>query len=157
MIFPPLRVGATPLQDPNLALTTDQGIVKMTEDLYHRVACGQYRPEPQQRTARTVSNVNFGFAPPLTMTKSSKATSHPWIEGHTVTYDITLKTICRPSGRQGPTGCEYTVWATSGATGSNPKDFTNPGQRLGRPQARPDRCVSVCHSGQSTMDLWNGF
>jgi uncharacterized repeat protein (TIGR01451 family) len=128
--------------NPQLPLTTSQGILQLAEDgttvtlavnidLAHSTAVGQ-----TPLTAPILGNVNFGFAPPLRLTKSvagnpdanndNKADT-AIDEGEVFDYTIALENRLPSVGRQGPTGCQYTFWATAGTNGSPAsKEFTSP-------------------------------
>lgn len=121
--------------DPNLALTTDQGILKRDETLNAAtlaVNVDYLRDSGNQ----SVTGVNFAFAPPLSLKKAVKGNPDADAngvadtainEGALFSYTISLTNRLPNTGRQGATGCEYTAWATTGNTGSGGKAFTNPG------------------------------
>lgn len=114
------------LVDPNLALSTDQGKIKMTEN-FTTVMLAVNIDLNHSSGPDTVSSVNFGFVPPLTVTKRIAGGLTSVDEGDFFEYTITLGNHLPTVGHQGATGCEYTLWAKQGATGSNPKDFSSPG------------------------------
>jgi len=123
-------------RDPGLVLTTDQGAVKMTESPAVVTMAVNVDLDGSNSSPATVSNVNFGFAPPLRLTKT--ATNNPdanlngvadtaYDEGDLFSYAILAENRLPAVGKQGPTGCQYTVWATTGANGTpESKEFTNP-------------------------------
>ncbi|MEW5736846.1 MAG: SdrD B-like domain-containing protein [Thermodesulfobacteriota bacterium] len=123
--------------DPNLSPLTDQGTIKMTEDPLTVTLAVNIDLDGSTSTAQTVSNVNFGFAPPLRLNKvvagnpdanNDGKADLPVDEGDLVSYVITLENRLPSVGVQGPTGCMYTVWTTSGVNGTPAnKEFTNPG------------------------------
>ena len=55
--------------DPNLPLTTTQGILKLNEDTTTVTLAVNIDLPKTNAVGQTVSNVNFGFAPPLRLTK----------------------------------------------------------------------------------------
>ncbi len=126
--------------DPNLPLTTAQGVLKLDEDLLS-VSLAVNIDLPRTSAApQSVTNVNFGFAPPFRLTKSVTANPDllpapsgngvadaPVDEGELYSYTLVLENRLPSVGRQGPTGCQYTVWSTTGGTGSSGgnKNFTN--------------------------------
>ncbi len=121
--------------DPNLPTTTDQGILKMSEDSTTVTLSVNIDLDNSDSTPQAISNVNFGFAPPLELTKGISGNpdidgdvkaDNPIDEGDVFDYSITLANRLPSVGVQGPTGCEYTIWSTSGSTGLNPKDFATP-------------------------------
>jgi len=121
--------------DPDLPLTTNQGILKLNETLTLATLAVNLDLTRATGTGQSITNVNFGFAPPFRITKT--VALNPDLnadgradtaidEGDTFQYSILLENRLPSVGKQGPTGCQYTVWANTGATGNNPKDFTNP-------------------------------
>ncbi|PYQ27038.1 MAG: hypothetical protein DMF56_22060 [Acidobacteria bacterium] len=122
--------------DPNLALTTDTGLVKLNEDLTTATMAVNIDLDHNNGSAVHQSGPNFGFAPPLRVTKSvsgnpdSNADGRADTtidEGDLFTYNINLENRLPSVGVQGPTGCQYTVWAPTGTNGSPAsKQFTNP-------------------------------
>jgi hypothetical protein len=122
--------------DPNLPLTTNQGPVKLGEDLNVVTLAVNVDRGGTTGTGQSVANVSFGFAPPLKLAKvvqnnpdanADGRADATLDEGDALTYVIALENRLPSVGRQGPSGCEYTVWAGAGATGNSPKNFTNPG------------------------------
>jgi hypothetical protein len=123
--------------DPNLPLNTDQGILEMNEDFTTVTLAVNIDLDRSNAAAQSITNVNFGFAPPFALTKSvvgnpdgdlNGAADTPYDEGDLFTYSILLENRLPSVGRQGPTGCQYTAWATTGQTGAaNNRNFTNPG------------------------------
>jgi len=124
-------------KDPGLPLTTDQGAVKMDElpAVVTMAVNIDLDGSDVNPAGTTVANVNFGFAPPLRLTKT--VTNNPdanangiadtaYDEGDFFSYSILAENRLPSVGHQGPIGCQYTVWATTGTTGNSPKDFTNP-------------------------------
>lgn len=121
--------------DPNLALTTDQGILKMTEELTTVTLAVNIDLDSSTTTAQTISTVDFGFMPPLEVTKSVSGNADAddngiadttIDEGDEFSYIITLENRLPNVGVQGPTGCQYTVWTITGTNGSpSSKEFTN--------------------------------
>ncbi|HUP59630.1 MAG TPA: SdrD B-like domain-containing protein [Thermoanaerobaculia bacterium] len=122
--------------DPTLPLSTNQGVLKMSEDTTTVVLAVNIDLGHTTGVAQTVSNVNFGFAPPLRLTKVVSGNADLNLDGRADTaidegdvfsYAITLENRLPSVGKQGPTGCQYTVWATTGANGTPAtKEFTNP-------------------------------
>jgi Peptidase family C25/SdrD B-like domain/GEVED domain len=122
--------------NPQLALTTGQGILQMTETPTTVVLAVNIDLPRTQPGIQTVSNVNFGFAPPLRLVKSiagnpdanANGVADTAIdEGDVFNYQINLENRLPNVGVQGPTGCQYTVWATTGTNGSPAsKEFTSP-------------------------------
>ena len=113
--------------DPNQALGTDQGIIKMTEDFNTVMLAVNIDLDYSSAGPDTIPNVNFGFAPPLEITKRVAGGLTTVDEGDLFDYTITLENRLPTVGHQGATGCEYTLWARTGATGSNSTEFTDPG------------------------------
>jgi hypothetical protein len=122
--------------DPNLPLTTDTGVLKLNEDLNTATMAVNIDLDHSDAGATPgVGSVNFGFAPPLRVTKSiagnpdSNADGRADTnldEGDLFTYNINLENRLPSVGVQGPTGCQYTVWASTGTNGSPAnKEFTN--------------------------------
>jgi hypothetical protein len=122
-------------KDPGLALTTDQGALQMNELPAVVTMAVNVDLDGSDVNPATVANVNFGFAPPLRLTKT--VTNNPdanangvadtaYDEGDFFSYSILAENRLPSVGHQGPIGCQYTVWATTGTTGNSPKDFTNP-------------------------------
>ena len=113
--------------DPNLPPTTDQGILKMSEDLTTVVLAVNIDLDNSEFAAQSVTDVDFGFAPPLEVTKNvalnkdgdgNDVADNPIDEGKDFKYMITLENRLPSVGEQGPTGCEYTVWSRTGTNGS---------------------------------------
>jgi Peptidase family C25/SdrD B-like domain/GEVED domain len=153
--------------NPQLPLTTNQGILQMTEQpttvtLAVNIDLARSNPTGQTpTTAPVLGTVNFGFAPPLRMSKAiagnpdgnadGKADT-AIDEGDTFTYQINLENRLPNVGRQGPTGCQYTVWATTGANGSPAsKEFTNPSRAWDGPN-RSVATALVEGGGNRLMD-----
>lgn len=122
--------------DPNQPLTTAQGILKLNEDLLNVSLAVNIDLPRTNPAAQSVTGVNFGFAPPFRLTKTvtnnadanGDGVADTVIdEGRLFSYTLLLENRLPSVGRQGPTGCQYTVWATTGATGAVPpnKNFTN--------------------------------
>jgi hypothetical protein len=115
--------------DPNVALTTDSGILKLNEDLTTAtlaisIDLDHSNASNEAATTTALRQINFGFAPPFQLTKSTLATTVD--EGDTFDYTIVLENRLPSVGVQGPTGCQYTAWATTGTNGStSTKEFTN--------------------------------
>jgi uncharacterized repeat protein (TIGR01451 family) len=126
--------GSTTL-DPSLPLTTNQGILKLNEDPT-TVTLAVNIDLARSAGAQSITNVNFGFAPPLRVTKTIAGNPDANLdgradttiaEGATVNYSIALENRLPSVGKQGPTGCQYTVWAPTGTNGSPAgKAFTDP-------------------------------
>ena len=125
--------------DPNLPLTTDTGVLKLNEDLNTATMAVNIDLDHSTTSnppANELPPVNFGFAPPLRVTKS--IAGNPDLnadgradtnldEGDVFSYNINLENRLPSVGVQGPTGCQYTVWAPTGTNGSPAsKEFTNP-------------------------------
>jgi len=114
-------------KDPDLPLTTTtNGALKLNEDQNRAMLAVNVDYPGTTAGTTTVGNVNFGFAPPLRMTKTVPATTVG--EGDIFNYTISLENRLPSRGRQGPTGCEYTFWGTNGVTdtsGGGQKAFTN--------------------------------
>ena len=113
--------------DPNLPPTTDQGILKMSEDLTAVVLAVNIDLDNSESAVQSVTDVDFGFAPPLEVTKnvalnrdgdSDDVADTPIDEGKDFKYMITLENRLPSVGEQGPTGCQYTVWSRTGTNGS---------------------------------------
>jgi uncharacterized repeat protein (TIGR01451 family) len=153
--------------DPNLALTTNQGILKLSEDSTtvtlavnidrnHTTSTGQ-----TPFTDAQLGRVNFGFAPPLRVTKSVAGNPDANADGRADTsidegdlfsYNISLENRLPSVGIQGPTGCQYTVWAPTGANGSPAsKEFTNPSAAWDGPN-RNTASVFVQNGGTRFID-----
>ncbi len=122
-------------KDPGLALTTDQGAVQMNETPAVVTMAVNLDLDGSDGSPASVTGVNFGFAPPLRLTKT--VTNNPdanangvadtaYDEGDFFSYSILAENRLPSVGHQGPIGCQYTMWATTGTTGNSPKDFTNP-------------------------------
>lgn len=122
--------------DPNLALTTNQGILKLNEDLTTVTLAVNVDLGHTTGTAQSVTGVNFGFAPPFRLTKTVAGNPDANADGRADTavdegdffnYNISLENRLPSVGVQGPSGCQYTVWAPTGSNGSPAgKAFTNP-------------------------------
>lgn len=122
--------------DPSLPLTTNQGILKLNEALTTVSLAVNIDLAKSNATGQSLTNVNFGFAPPLRVTKTVAGNPDTNADGRADTaidegsifnYTISLENRLPSVGQQGPTGCQYTVWATTGANGSPAsKEFTNP-------------------------------
>ncbi|HEX7829487.1 MAG TPA: SdrD B-like domain-containing protein, partial [Thermoanaerobaculia bacterium] len=147
--------------DPNLPLTTSQGILKLNETLLLATMAVNIDLPRATGVAQSVTNVNFGFAPPFRITKSvalnpdSNADGRADTaidEGETFSYSILLENRLPSVGRQGPTGCQYTVWAGTGANGSPAsKEFTNPANAWDGPN-RNVASAFVTGGGNRLMD-----
>ena len=121
--------------DPNLPLTTNQGILKLNEDLTTATLAVNLDLARATGTGQSITNVDFGFAPPFRVTKlvaqnadtNADGRADTAIdEGDQFTYSIVLENRLPSAGVQGPTGCQYTVWAPTGVNGSPAgKAFTN--------------------------------
>lgn len=163
---------ANTTRDPNLALATDSGVLRLDEaatlvslavtvDLDHSNAADESLATPTLRT------IDFGFAPPFQLTKV--VTGNPDANGdrvadaligetRTFSYTITLQNRLPGASQQTAAGCQYTYWATTGDTGvgvSGGKVFTNPGgawDRLNRNEA----FATVEGGGKSVIRGW-GF
>lgn len=103
--------------DPKLSLATEGDAapwpLKLNEDL--TTATLAVNLDLSKNTgAVSAVNVDFGFAPPLELTKTTPVATVD--EGDLFNFTITLQNRLPSSGRQGPTGCEYTVWAPTGTT-----------------------------------------
>ncbi|MCM2255083.1 MAG: C25 family cysteine peptidase [Vicinamibacteria bacterium] len=115
--------------DPNLALTTDSGILKLHEDLTTvslaiSIDLDHSNALNQSLTTTELTAINFGFAPPFELTKTVAATTVD--EGDLFDYTIVLTNRLPSVGVQGPSGCQYTAWATTGSNGTPAnKEFTN--------------------------------
>jgi hypothetical protein len=126
--------------DPNLGLTTDSGILKMNEELGFAslaisIDLDHSNAGDQGLTTNELRQINFGFAPPFLLTKSTLATTVD--EGETFDYTILLENRLPSVGVQGPTGCQYTAWATSEFDGgTSTKEFTNETFVLGSPDRK---------------------
>ncbi|HVR40222.1 MAG TPA: SdrD B-like domain-containing protein, partial [Thermoanaerobaculia bacterium] len=122
--------------DPNLPLTTNQGVLKLNEDTTTVTLAVNIDLARATGTGQTINTVNFGFAPPLRITKSIAGNADLNADGRADTaidegdlfnYTIVLENRLPSVGRQGPTGCQYTIWAPTGTNGSPAgKAFTNP-------------------------------
>ncbi len=123
--------------DPNLPLTNDTGVLKLTEDLNTvTMAVNIDLDHSDVGATPGVGSVNFGFAPPLRVTKSIAGNPDSNADGRADTnldegdlfsYNISLENRLPSVGVQGPTGCQYTVWAPTGTNGSPAsKEFTSP-------------------------------
>ena len=122
--------------DPQLPLTTNQGVLQMTENATVVVLAVNLDRGKTTAVAQSVTNVDFGFAPPLRVTKviagnpdtNADGRADTIIdEGNLFTYLITLENRLPSVGTQGATGCQYVAWANTGANGSPAsKAFTNP-------------------------------
>ncbi|HEX7705984.1 MAG TPA: SdrD B-like domain-containing protein [Thermoanaerobaculia bacterium] len=112
--------------DPNLPLTTDQGVLKLNESLLTTTLAVNIDLDGNNAAAQNLAGVDFGYAPPLRVTK--RVSSPTVLEGSTFTYTIALENRLPAAGRQGPTGCQYTVWAPTGTNGptNGNRDFTAP-------------------------------
>lgn len=122
--------------DPNLPLTTNQGILELNEDVTTTTLAVNIDLARSNALAQSLTNVNFGFAPPLRVTKT--VAGNPDLnadgradtavdEGELFSYVINVENRLPSVGRQGPTGCQYTAWATTGTNGSPAsKAFTDP-------------------------------
>ncbi len=147
--------------DPDLPLTTTQGILKLNEDLTTATLAVNIDLPKLNVTAQSITNVNFGFAPPFRLTKTvalnpdanaDGRADTPIDEGDTFNYSILLENRLPSVGKQGPTGCQYTVWAPSGANGSPAsKEFTNPANAWDGPN-RNVASVLVTGGGLNFMD-----
>jgi hypothetical protein len=123
--------------DPNLPLTTNQGILKLNEDPTTASLGVTIDLARANGTGQAITGVNFGFAPPFRLTKAvvgnpdangNGVADAAVDEGDVLSYSILLENRLPSVGRQGPTGCQYTVWAPSGVNGTPAsKEFTNPG------------------------------
>lgn len=149
-------------RDPGLALTLDQGAVKMSETPAVVAMAVNLDLDGSAIAAASVTNVNFGFAPPLRLTKT--ATNNPdaaapagvadtaYDEGDFFSYSILAENRLPAVGHQGPLGCQYTMWATTGANGSPAqKEFTNPSYAWDGPN-RTVASTLVTGGGLSFMD-----
>lgn len=146
--------------DPNLPLTTNLAVLKMSEDST-TVTLAANLDLGHTTGSSSLTNVNFGFAPPLRITKviagnadaNADGRADTAIdEGDTFNYSITLENRLPSVGRQGPTGCQYTVWATTGANGSPAsKEFTNPANAWDGPN-RIVATTAVTGGGLNYMD-----
>lgn len=111
-------------KDPNLPLTSDQGILKLNEDLTTATLAVNIDLDKNNATGQSITLVDFGFAPPLLVTKTVPNSLVD--EGDVFSYTIGLTNRLPSVGVQGPAGCQYTVWAPSGTNGSPAsKEFTN--------------------------------
>ncbi|HEX2832809.1 MAG TPA: SdrD B-like domain-containing protein [Thermoanaerobaculia bacterium] len=147
--------------DPNLPLTTTQGILKLNETLTLATMAVNIDLPRANVTAQSVTNVNFGFAPPFRITKTVALNPDTNADGRADTaidegdvfnYSIQLENRLPSVGKQGPTGCQYTVWAGTGANGTPAsKEFTNPANAWDGPN-RNVASVFVTGGGNSYMD-----
>lgn len=147
--------------DPNLPLTTNQGILKLNEDYTTTTLAVNIDLAKANGAAQSITNVNFGFAPPFRITKSialnpdanaDGRADTPLDEGENFTYSILLENRLPSVGRQGPTGCQYTVWANTGQNGTPAnKEFTNPANAWDGPN-RNVASVLVEGGGNRFMD-----
>ncbi|HET7433543.1 MAG TPA: SdrD B-like domain-containing protein [Thermoanaerobaculia bacterium] len=147
--------------DPNLPLTSTQGILKLGETSTTATLAVNIDYPHTQAGIQTVNNVNFGFAPPFRLTKTIAGNPDANAdgradtaidEGDTFNYTIKLDNRLPSVGRQGPTGCQYTVWATTGANGSPAsKAFTNPLNAWDGPN-RQVASTAVTGGGLNFMD-----
>ena len=112
--------------DPNLPVTTDHDIIKMTEDST-TVTLAVSVDLDHSSSGDSHTDVDFGFAPPLFVDKTVSNSLTSVDEGDIFDYSIFLENRLPSIGHQGPTGCEYTKWASTGGTGANTKAFINPG------------------------------
>jgi len=112
-------------RDPKLSLASDQGILKMAEEFTYVTLAVNIDLDGNNAVAQNITQVNFAFAPPLLVTKTVTSTTVD--EGDLFTYAIGLKNRLPSVGVQGPTGCQYTAWSTTGTNGSPAgKAFTDP-------------------------------
>lgn len=147
--------------DPSLSLTTNQGVLKLNETTTTATLAVNIDLNRSTGTAQSVTNVNFGFAPPFRITKTIAGNPDTdadgradttIAEGSTFNYSITLENRLPSVGRQGPTGCQYTVWANTGANGSPAsKQFTNPANAWDGPN-RQVASTTVTGGGLNYMD-----
>jgi uncharacterized repeat protein (TIGR01451 family) len=148
-------------KDPGLALTTDQGALKMNETPAVVTMAVNLDLDGSDGVAANVTNVNFGFAPPLRLTKT--VTNNPdanangvadtaYDEGDLFSYSILAENRLPSVGHQGPIGCQYTMWATTGTNGSPAsKAFTNPTYAWDGPN-RTVASTQVTGGGLNFMD-----
>ncbi|HEX6100031.1 MAG TPA: SdrD B-like domain-containing protein [Thermoanaerobaculia bacterium] len=147
--------------DPDLPLTTNQGILKLNESLTVTTLAVNIDLARATGTAQSVTNVNFGFAPPFRITKTvalnpdanADGRADTAIdEGDTFQYSILLENRLPSVGKQGPTGCQYTVWANTGANGTPAsKEFTNPANAWDGPNRNVAHAL-VTGGGNRLMD-----
>ena len=147
--------------DPNLPLTTDQGILQLDETDIYAVLAVNIDLDKGNLTGQNLANVSFGFAPPLRVTKTIAGNPDanadgradtPVDEGSIVSYNIALENRLPSVGVQGATGCQYTVWAPTGVNGSPAsKEFTNPANAWDGPN-RNVASALVVGGGNRLMD-----
>ena len=141
-------------RDPNLPLANDQGILKMNESLTTVTLAVNIDLDGNNAAAQSITQVDFGFAPPLLVTKTVPVSTVD--EGDFFTYTINLKNRLPSVGVQGPTGCQYTAWATTGTNGSpGSKAFTDPLNAFDG----PNRTVSTAliDGGGNRFIIGSGF
>jgi hypothetical protein len=122
--------------DPDLSLTTNQGVLKLNENSTTVTLAVNIDLTRATGVAQSVTNANFAFAPPLRVTKSIAGNpdlngdgraDNTQDEGDVFTYTIKLENRLPSVGRQGPSGCQFTVWAPTGTNGSpSSKAFSDP-------------------------------
>ena len=146
--------------DPNLPLTTDSGILKLGENLTTvtlaiSIDLDHSNGANQSLTTTELTQINFGFAPPFELTKTVTATTVD--EGDLFDYTIELENRLPSVGVQGPTGCQYTAWATTGTNGSPAnKAFTDYLNGLDGPNRRV--ATAVIEGGANRfIDEMSGF
>lgn len=147
--------------NPQLPLTTTQGILQAAEDATTVTLAVHIDLLRSTGVAQNLTNVNFGFAPPLRLTKSVAGNADLNADGRADTavdegdvfdYTINLENRLPSAGRQGPTGCQYTVWAASGVNGSpSGKAFTDPANGWDGPN-RTTATALVTGGGLRFMD-----
>ena len=147
--------------NPQLALTTNQGVLQMTENSTTVALAVNLDLNKTTAVAQSVTNANFGFAPPLRLTKviagnpdtNGDGRADTTIdEGDLFNYSIALENRLPSVGTQGPTGCQYVAWATTGTNGSPAtKAFTNPSNAWDGPN-RQTASVLVEGGGLRLMD-----
>ncbi|HYI11417.1 MAG TPA: SdrD B-like domain-containing protein [Thermoanaerobaculia bacterium] len=153
--------------NPQLPLTTNQGVLQSAEDtttvtLAVNIDLAKSNPTGQTPlNAPILGNVNFGFAPPLRLTKGVAGNADlnndgradtAVDEGDVVNYTINLENRLPSVGKQGPTGCQYTMWASTGVNGSPAsKEFTNPANAWDGPN-RTVASALVTGGGNRLMD-----
>jgi uncharacterized repeat protein (TIGR01451 family) len=152
---------------PSLPLTTDQGIVRMNENATTVTLAVNIDLDSSTSAAQNINTVDFAFAPPLVLTKvvaqnpdadADDVADTSYDEGDTYSYTILLQNRLPSVGRQGPTGCQYTVWATAGATGSTgSKQFYDPSRAYDAASPNQSVAYAPVEEGANRWLYANGY
>jgi len=135
--------------DPNAPLTTDTGAVRESESATTVVLAVNVDLDRNNGAAVVLAATDFGFAPALLVTKDIQNNSDvdnngiadsPLEEGSLVTYTISLRNRLPSAGMQGPIGCQYTAWGSTGGTGAGTKSFTSPANAFD--SSTPNRTIA---------------